>query len=138
MTGLLALLLAAPAVAGELYTVHKVIDVGTIRVGHGVRVRLIGVNAPESKEPFGPKATECLQDILADNRVRLEVGLEPRDRYRRLLAHVFTEAGTYVNAELLRRSCAKLMVIGANISHLYQLVKAQEEARRTQRGVWRK
>jgi len=48
--------------------------------------------------------------------VRLEVGAESRDRYRRLLAHVYTEGGLYVNAELLRQGCAKLMVLGANVS----------------------
>ena len=68
--------------------------------------------------------------------MRLEVGVEPRDRYKRLLAHVYTKDGLYVNAELLRRGCAKLMVIGANVSHLYQLVKAQDEARNAKVGVW--
>ncbi len=105
-------------------------------------MRLIGVNAPEvhhptrGQEPFGPEATQCLKDILGGQRVRLEVGVEPRDRYKRLLAHVYTKDGVYVNAELLRRGCAKLMVIGANVSHLYELVKAQEEARKAKMGVW--
>lgn len=81
-------------------------------------------------------ATKCLKDILGGQRGRLEVGIEPRDRYGRLLAHVWTAGGLYVNTELLRRGCAKLMVIGANVSHLYQLVKAQEEARIAGRGVW--
>lgn len=83
-------------------------------------------------------ATKCLKDILAGQMVRLEIGVEPRDRYGRQLAHAYTEGGAYVNAELLRRGCAKLMVIGANVSHLFELVKAQEDARRSQRGVWRK
>jgi len=66
----------------------------------------------------------------------LEVGVEPRDRYGRTLAHVYTVGGVYVNAELLRRGCAKLLVIGPNVSHIYELVKAQEEARGARRGVW--
>ena len=81
-------------------------------------------------------AARCLKNILGGQRVRLEVGVEPKDRYGRMLAHVYTEDGQYVNAELLRRGCAKLMVIGANVSHLFGLVKAQEEARKAQRGVW--
>ncbi|MDA2932633.1 thermonuclease family protein, partial [Nitrospinae bacterium AH-259-F20] len=81
---------------------------------------------------------QCLKDILAGQMVRLEIGVEPRDRYKRLLAHVYTKDGLYVNAELLRRGCAKLMVIGANVSHLFQLVKAQEGARKAKAGVWRK
>lgn len=116
--------------------VAQVIDGDTIRLASGERVRLIGVNSPERKERLGSMATQCLKDILGGQRVRLEVGVEPRDRYRRLLAHVYTKDGLYVNAELLRRGCAKLMVIGANVSHLFQLVKAQEEARKAKVGVW--
>jgi len=120
----------------------KVIDGDTIRLGSGERVRLLGINAPEvhhptrGQEPFGPEATQCLKDILGGQRVRLERDLEVRDRYGRLLAHIWTEKGVHVNAELLRRGCAKLMVIGANVSHLFKLVKAQEEAINDKKGVW--
>lgn len=121
----------------------KVIDGDTIRLASGERVRLIGVNAPEThhpripKEPYGDEATQCLKDILGGQRVRLEVGVDPRDRYKRLLAHVYTESGVYVNSELLKMGCAKLFVMGANVNHLFELVKAQEKGRREQRGVWR-
>ena len=104
---------------------------------------MIGVNAPEThhptrgQEPFGPEATQCLKDILGGQKVRLEIGVEPRDRYRRLLAHVYTEGGLYVNAELLRRGCAILFVIGANAGgHLNELAAAQDIARKAKRGVW--
>lgn len=133
---LLSFLLAVPALSGDLHVVKMVIDGDTLLVGPRAKVRLIGVSAPEGKEPFGPKATECLREILADNRVRLEAGAEPRGRYRQLLAHVFTEEGTYVNAELLRRGCAKLMVIGLNTGHLDELVAAQTEAWEKGRGLW--
>ncbi len=112
------------------------IDGDTLRLVSWGRVRLIGVNAPELKEKLGPMAARCLKNILGGQRVRLEVGVEPKDRYGRMLAHVYTEDGQYVNAELLRRGCAKLMVIGANVSHLFGLVKAQEEARKAISGVW--
>ena len=114
----------------------QVIDGDTLRLVSWGRVRLIGVNAPELKEKLGPMAAQCLKDILEGQRVRLERDVDERDRYGRLLAHVHTESGVYVNAELLRRGCAKLMVIGANVSYLFGLVKAQEEARKAQRGVW--
>lgn len=100
---------------------------------------MIGVNAPERKEWLGSMATKCLKDILGGQRVRLEVGVEPRDRYKRLLAHVYTKDGLYVNAELLRRGCAILFVIGANAGgHLNELATAQDIAIKAKRGVWRK
>ncbi len=119
--------------------VAQVIDGDTIRLTSGERVRLIGVNAPERKEWLGSMATKCLKDILGGQRVRLEVGVEPRDRYKRLLAHVYTKDGLYVNAELLRRGCAILFVIGANAGgHLNELATAQDIAIKAKRGVWRK
>ena len=133
---LLVLLLAAPALSGDLYKVKKIIDGYTVQLAHGVRARLLGVRAPESKEPFGTRARECLAEILADGRVRLEAGAEPRDRQRRLMAHLFTEDGLYVNAELLRRGCAKLMVLGLNTGRLEELVAAQQEAWKEGRGLW--
>ena len=138
LTVFLALLLASPAKAGNLHTVRKVIDGDTLRLVSGEKVRLIGVNAPEREESLGPMGIKCLKDILGGQKVRLEVGVEPRDKYGRLQAHLYTKKGVYVNAELLRRGCAKLKVIGANVSNIYELVKAQEEARRAQVGLWRK
>jgi len=123
--------------------VAQVIDGDTLRLASGERVRLIGVNAPEvhhptrGQEPFGPEATQCLKDIPGGKKVRLEIGVEPRDRYKRLLAHVYTKDGVYVNAELLRRGCAMLFVIGANAGGpLNELATAQDIARKAKRGVW--
>ena len=52
------------------------------------------------------------------------------------LAHINTEKRPSVKAAFLRWDYVKHMVIGANVSHLFGLVKAQEEARKAQRGVW--
>jgi micrococcal nuclease len=100
------------------------------------------VDAPETnhptrgQEPFGAEASQCLKDIIGGQRIRLERDADERDRYGRLLAHVHTESGVYVNEELLQRGCAKLFVIGANVSHIFELVKAQEEARKKGIGMW--
>lgn len=139
---LITLLLVTPATAGDLQSVRRVVDGDTVVMASRERVRLIGVNSPElhhptkGREPYGREAKACLMDILNGQKVRLEVGVEPRDRYGRTLAHIHTEGGQYVNAELLRRGCGRLMVIGANVGHLDELVGAQNEARRAGRGLW--
>jgi len=121
--------------AGPL--VAQVIGGDTLRLPSGERVRIIGVNAPERKEAIRfdgdqvPQGHPGWPEGSPGGGDRAKGSL-----YGRLLAHVWTAGGLYVNAELLRRGCAKLMVIGANVSHLYQLVKAQEEARIAGRGVW--
>ena len=68
----------SPSTGSLAPTFHafEVIDGDTLRLASGGKVRLIGVNAPERKEPLGPMATQCLRDILGGQRVRLEVGVE--------------------------------------------------------------
>lgn len=120
----------------------QVVDGTTLQLTSGELARLIGVSAPppphppEGQEPFGPEAAQCLKGIIGGQRVRMEAGIEPRDSEGRLLAHVYTERGIYVNAELLRRGCAKLFIHGPNTGQLLKLVAAQEEARKARRGVW--
>jgi len=93
--------------------VERVIDGDTIVLRGGERVRLIGVDAAELKDPDGPRAKECLRDILGDDRVRLEYGPQRRDRFGRTLAYVETKdaAGHVIdlNESLILSGCAAAM-----------------------------
>lgn len=117
--------------------VTKVIDGDTFHLASGESVRIVGIDAPERDDPFGPMATKCLKDILNGQKVRIVPATEPRDKYGRMLAWVYTEDGTFVNVELLRRGCAWLMVIPPNFEHLKERVSAQEAAKGFKRGVWK-
>jgi micrococcal nuclease len=102
--------------------VKWVIDGDTVVVGRrGVeqKVRLKGVDAPEiphpehgqlRNDPFGYESRECLEQILDGRPVRLvsalPSGAPEHDDYGRLLAYVY-EGDTLVNAELIRRGCAR-------------------------------
>jgi micrococcal nuclease len=93
--------------------VKWVIDGDTVVVGRrGVeqKVRLKGVDAPEIPHPFGYESRECLEQILDGRPVRLvsalPSGAPEHDDYGRLLAYVY-EGDTLVNAELIRRGCAR-------------------------------
>jgi micrococcal nuclease len=56
------------------------------------KVRYIGVNSPEihhptkGAEPGGREATEVNRQLVAGQQVRLELDVQERDRYWRLLA----------------------------------------------------
>src|SRR3712207_4150278 len=77
---------------GERRVTH-VVDGDTIRLGEE-RVRLIGVDTPETRRPgtpvqcFAREATAFMKRLVAGRRVRLELDVEDRDRYGRLLAYV--------------------------------------------------
>jgi len=67
--------------------------------------------------------------------VRLELDVQERDRYGRLLAYVWV-GDTMVNAELVRRGYAQVMTIPPNVKYQQLLVKLQREAREAGRGLW--
>ncbi|MBI4609886.1 MAG: thermonuclease family protein [Candidatus Rokubacteria bacterium] len=127
-------------------TVVRVVDGDTIhvRVGDRVeRVRYIGVNTPElhhptrGEEPGGREALELNRQLVAGKRVRLELDIQERDRYGRLLAYVWV-ADLMANAELVRRGYAQVMTVPPNVRYQALFLKLQRDAREAGRGLWRR
>lgn len=108
--------------------VVRVVDGDTIIVQYeGVeeRVRLIGIDTPESVHPDRSKNTEAgvtasdyVKVLLADKSVYLEFDKQKRDRYGRLLAYVYLANGTFINAHLLEMGYANITTFKPNIAHL--------------------
>ena len=135
--------------------VLKVVDGDTIHVNLNSteeRVRLIGVDTPETKhpqkgvEPFGPEASEYTKETLGRKMVWIEFDVGQRDRYGRLLAYVWLEmpeSGTdeeirakMFNARLLLNGYARLMTIPPNVKYVDRFKEYQTEARENQKGLW--
>src|SRR5690242_16222311 len=102
--GLLAYRLDDRRAASPLHgEVLRAVDGDTLVVrldgGRRERVRLIGVDTPESVEPGTPpqcwshRAASYTGRVTRHERVTLRPGREPRDRYGRLLAYVAVDAG---------------------------------------------
>jgi micrococcal nuclease len=142
----LSLLAAGAAGAGTIEgTVVRVVDGDTINVQLADRVekiRYIGVNAPEihhpikGEEPGGRAAAQVNRGLVIGRRVRLELDVQPRDRYGRLLAYVWV-GDTMVNAELVRLGYAQVMTVPPNVRYQDLFLKLQREARDAGRGLWR-
>ncbi|HEX8121912.1 MAG TPA: thermonuclease family protein [Solirubrobacteraceae bacterium] len=121
--------------------VTRVVDGDTIVVGDE-RVRLIGVDTPESVKPgtpvecFAREASAFVKKLLTGRNVRLELDVEKRDRYGRLLAYVYRD-DLFVNAELVRRGYASVATFPPNVRHVDEFVRLQREARGASRGLWR-
>jgi micrococcal nuclease len=138
-------LVAGGATSAQL---ERVIDGDTIVAqvdGREERVRLIGIDTPETVKPntpvqcFGPQAHELNARLLgsAGTALTLRFDRELRDRYDRLLAYVYrTQDGLFVNARLIDAGAARTLEIAPNTAHAAQLSDLQHAARAAGRGLW--
>jgi micrococcal nuclease len=131
----------APLAEGD-YRVVRVVDGDTIIVAPHTRIRLIGVDTPETVkpehpvEPFGPEATRFSKDFLAGGTARLTFDRERLDRFGRHLAYVWVD-DRMLNEELIRAGLGRY----EPHFHYSQAMKrrfreAQREAREAHRGIW--
>ncbi len=125
---------------------EAVSDGDTLELADGTRVRLIGIDTPETQHPefgdecYGHAATRFTESLLeAGDQVRLVLDVETRDRYDRLLAYVYRASdGLFVNAEIVRRGYAYVSTIPPNVEHAEQFRRLAAEAREENRGLWSK
>ena len=141
---------AAPAVLHA--RVVRVVDGDTVQVRSAdfdTVVRLIGVDTPETRHPsrpvecWGPEASALAARLMpAGAAVRLETDptQDARDRYGRLLAHVYAGDGRgadSVNRALVAAGAGRVYVYrGRDFRHVGSFRTAQEQARRAERGLW--
>lgn len=129
------------------FPVIRIIDGDTFVINDGspkgATIRLIGVDAPESrnsrnkvKTEFGAVAKKYLEKMIAGRRVRLEYDVDRTDQYKRTLAYVYLEDGTFVNAELVKNGYANVMTVPPNVKYQELFLKLERRARSRGRGLW--
>ena len=104
---------AAPRDLPEgVYQVRRVVDGDTLLLRDGNRVRLMGVDTPETVkpdhpvEPWGAEATAFTRNFVAAGPVRLAFDRVRLDRFNRYLAYVWVD-DKLLNEELLRAGLAR-------------------------------
>ncbi len=116
-------------------------DGDTIQLMDGRKVRLIGLNAPELArndnpgEPLGQEARRMLSTLLKSQRVALRFGQEKKDRYGRLLAHVYLADRRNVQELMLETGLAAAVAVGPNLRNVACYWAAEMRARGA--GIWR-
>jgi micrococcal nuclease len=124
-----------PSQSDETYEVSQIIDGDTIKLSNGERVRLIGINTPETGQPYYTEATEKLTDLIGNNSVTLEKDTQDKDQYERLLRYVYV-GGTHVNLEMVREGYAIAYYFPPNTKYSDDFEDAEQEARTSQLGIW--
>ena len=120
------------------YYVERVVDGDTFILEGGVRVRLLGVNTPETKhprrpvEPLGPEASEFTKSHIEGRKVTLQFDRERRDRYHRVLAYVYV-GEWFLNEEIILAGYSRAETDYPFSKAMKRRLKAVEElARREQ------
>ena len=151
---------AAAAGTGKFSAkVLYVIDGDTIKIESGGRresVRLIGIDAPESKANkkakkdvarsrqdlktmlgLGKAATAYAKSIVKPGDwVTLEQDVTPRDRYGRILAYVYLRSGEMLNEKVIAAGYASVMTIPPNVRYQDRFLRAYRSAREARLGLW--
>lgn len=125
--------------------VMRAVDGDTLEVrlddGDVETVRLIGVDTPETVKPdtpvqcFGPRASAFEHRFSEGKRVRLVVGVEPRDVYGRLLAYAWI-GHRFLEVELLRRGLARTLTFHPNDRFAPRFEKLERAAAKRGKGLW--
>ncbi|EBP3183536.1 micrococcal nuclease [Salmonella enterica] len=128
---LLPATLCAAQIQGK---VIRVLDGDTIEVlqeQQPVRVRLLNIDAPEKKQPFGRWSTNQLKAMLEGQSVT--VSYTQTDRYGRVLGRVVTANGTEANRQQVLKGAAWVYDRYNTDNSLPAL---QREAQTQKRGLW--
>jgi len=134
---------ALGAQPGQAEEIKYVIDGDTVVLTTEVRVRLIGIDAPEvdhlefgrKGEPYGVEATDYLRKLVSGKTVRLESGSEPKDKYGRTLAYLFLPDGQFVNRKMVEAGYAETY---RRFDFIYKkdFLELEKKARSKKLGMW--
>lgn len=140
--------------------VRRVVDGDTFVIfvdGREEKVRLIGVDTPESRanEKAGKdskRSGKDLQSIMAQGKqakqfveklvpagtsVRIEIDVQKRDKYGRMLAYLYLPDGRMVNEEIIKAGFASPMTYPPNVKHEARFRLAYQKARENKVGLWK-
>lgn len=125
----------------QTYLVKRVLGNNTIQLSNGERVRLIGVDTPETKhlkklvEYFGMEATAFTRKMIEGKIITLKYDWQSRDKYGHTLAYVYLKDGTFLNAEIIKQGYG---YVSTRLPFKYseQFKQYEREARENKRGLW--
>jgi micrococcal nuclease len=128
--------------------VAEIIDGDTVVLdlanGRRERVRLLGIDTPETSHPtrpvecFGAEATAHLAALAPPGtQLRIERDIEGRDHFGRLLLYLFrADDELFLNLEMVATGHATTLHVDPNGAYRHTLAAAESEARASALGLW--
>jgi micrococcal nuclease len=126
--------------------VIKVVDGDTIEIYLNKKiekVRLIGVNTPETVDPrrkvecFGPEASNRLKELLEGKVVKVEADetQNDSDKYQRLLRYVYLD-NININQKMIEEGYGFEYTYKVPYKYQREFKKSQQEAKSKNLGLW--
>lgn len=115
--------------------VLSVIDGDTIIIEPDIKVRYVGIDAPEVDECFSDEASTENKKLVEGKTIKLVKDVSDKDKYGRLLRYVYV-GDIFVSDYLVRYGYAKNMGIKPDLRYYQKLKEAQGEAKEFSRGLW--
>ena len=130
--------------ADQTALVIEVVDGDTVVLSNGRQVRLVGIQAPKlplgrpgfEKWPMADEAKQALSELVLGKNVTLAFGGQRVDRYNRLLAHLFTGDGGWVQGRLLERGLARVYSFTDNRALVKEMLNQEVASRMKRDGIW--
>lgn len=129
------------------FKIKYILDGDTFTLNNGTKVRMIGIDTPESvhqdssnNTAWGKKASDYTKKQLSGKKVWLEYDKEKKDVYGRTLAYVWIKQGKNIkmyNKILLKKGYARAVYYAPNGRYKKKFDKLQRKAHKEKKGFWR-
>ena len=127
-----------PTSLPESGVVTKVIDGDTVILEEKFKIRLLGIDTDELKEPCYEVAKSRLKELILNKEVILEKDQKDVDIYRRFLRYIFLEDQN-INLQLVKEGLASSLFYEPSLKYKEEIITAEKEAKINKIGCeWRK
>jgi len=118
--------------------VTKIIDGDTVIIEGKYKIRLLGIDADELKEPCYEPAKSRLGELVLNKKVILEKDQTDIDQYRRFLRYIFAE-NQNINLQLIKEGLAEHLFYESSLKYKEEIIRAENEAKMNKVGCeWRR
>lgn len=135
--------LGAKEQANETVVISRVYDGDTVKLRDGRKIRLIGINSPELgsakriPEPYARKATNFLRaQLKISKQVQIRYGNSKKDRYGRLLAHIFLSNNKNLGSLMIQNGFARSLHVPPNDWQFRCYDLLDKQAQQLKIGLW--